>query len=196
MRDYNLWTEEEEKFVLEHYADMPREELEQALGRKYTSIKSKAFELGVRKYTRFTKEEEAYIEEKFGILTAEGIAKRLGRDTKAVWQKVYHMGLGRFDDNADGYTLSEIARMLGKQRGVVRYWTQHFGLKGRMKGASLIISDKALTKWMRENPERWDATKVTTKWMWQGEEWFEEKRKADFQKMITKRWGEWYPDAK
>ena len=47
----------------------------------------------------------------------------------------------------------------------------------------------ASVDFMLENPKRWDATKCD-KYFFMKYDWFEEKRKADFEKMVGKKWGD------
>lgn len=52
---YKCWTEDEERFLKENYSILPRNDLEEKLGRDWSAIRSKAKKLGVKR-------NEAYVE--------------------------------------------------------------------------------------------------------------------------------------
>lgn len=132
----------------------------------------------------------------YGTMSIKAIAKAIGRDCRSVENKVFRLGLGSVIDNVDGYSPKDISEMFGISYHTIMYWITTNKLKGRRYGSIHYVPENVLIKFMKENPDKWDATKCDCKWLFAGADWFEQKRKADFQKMVSGRWGKWYPEAK
>lgn len=195
-RRYKYWTEDDIRILAENYGVIPMQELSDLLGRGEATIRCKASQLGISSGYFFTKEEEEYIDQKYGIMSAKAIARKLNRPISSIYYKINQMGLGRICDNIDGFSFKETGEMLGVSDMTVGYWARTKGLKFKKVGKVHVVKEKDLVAWLKTHPKNWDATKVTVKWMWEGEKWFDQKRDEDFQRMITNRWGEFYPDAK
>lgn len=129
---------------------------------------------------RFWDEDElAILEEKADELTTEGLAKKLGRSRHAVALKRYRSGIGGLRDSTDMITRKALAELLGVDWRTVKVWTEKRGLRSMRKGSFIMYRQAKVVKWLFENQDLWNASRVTDTTIFQGAEWFKEKRKKD-----------------
>lgn len=182
------FTEEDKRIIEKYYPIKTPAEVAAMLGRTVGSIRHYASINNISNNRYWTEAEEEYLMSKYGVMTAEAIAKKLGRTSQAVKDKLKRIQLGSFVSNVDGLCISEVSRLVGRDRaGIKRTWIKH-GLKTYRKGQYLIIKEKDLINFMKNNPERWDATQCET-YFFERFDWFREKRIADRNKMCERRWG-------
>lgn len=181
------FTEEDKRIIEKYYPIKTPAEVAAMLGRTVDVVREYAYKNKISNNRYWTKEEEEFLENKYGILTISGIAKKLGRSNRAVTDKIKQMGIGSFTENADGIHLAEVSRLVGRDKETIkRTWVRR-GLKIYKKGKFSIIREKDLAKFMKENPERWNATECET-WFFERFDWFREKRKKDLDAMCRSRW--------
>lgn len=181
------FTEEDKRIIEKYYPIKTPDEVAAMLGRTVDVVREYAYKNKISNNRYWTKEEEEFLENKYGILTISGIAKKLGRSNRAVTDKIKQMGIGSFTENADGIHLAEVSRLVGRDKETIkRTWVRR-GLKIYKKGKFSIIREKDLAKFMKENPERWNATECET-WFFERFDWFREKRKKDLDAMCRSRW--------
>lgn len=61
---------------------------------------------------KWTKEEDLYLEEYWGVKSIGTLAKNLGRSTDAIMVRKTRLGLGRFLDNGEYITYSQLLQAL------------------------------------------------------------------------------------
>lgn len=183
------FTEEDKRIIEKYYPIKTPAEVAAMLGRSVGVVRYYASKNNISNNVYWTEEEESYLEEKFGIMTIEGIAKKLGRSKKSVESKIKRSDIGNLVSNVDGLCISEVARLVGRDRtGITVTWIRRYGLKAYKKGKYKVIKEKDLIDFMKNNPERWDATQCET-YFFERFDWFREKRIADRNKMCERRWG-------
>lgn len=187
MRNRN-WTEEEFKILEENYPVRTPQEVADMIGRTKASVVRMACIRKVEGSRYFTQEERDYIEKSVGKMSYSYIAKKLGRTYDSI-KKYTNKNYCNNYNNANHLTGAEVGRILGLNRSAIyKNWSGEGKLKLKKVGRNVFISEKELIDYLKANPNRWDATKVD-KSFFSKYKWFEEKHKADFDKMIKKRWG-------
>lgn len=182
------FTEEDKRIIEKYYPIKTPAEVAAMLGRTVGSIRRYASINNISNNRYWTKEEEEYLIEKYGVVTAEGISKKLGRSYRSVLDKMQHMGVGNFTSNMDGLHLVDVSRLVGRDRETIKITWVKYGLKIYKKGKYKVIKEKDLINFMKNNPDRWDATQCET-YFFERFDWFREKRIADRNKMCERRWG-------
>lgn len=181
------FTEEEKEIIAIYYPVKTPAEVAAMLGRSKGVIINYAFKNNISNNRYWTKNEEAYLIDRYGVMTAEGIAKKLGKSYTAVLDKITKLGIGNFKDNVDGLNLAEVCRLVGRDKETIKNTWVKYGLKIYKKGKFSIIKEKDLTDFMKNNPDRWDATECEA-YFFERFDWFRKKRIADRDKMCRKRW--------
>lgn len=183
------FTEEEKEIIAMYYPIKTPAEVAEMLGRSVSVIRGYAYKNKISNNRYWTKEEEEYLIEKFGTMTAAAIARRLKKPYNAVLTKIVRLGIGTFTENVDGLHLAEVCRLVGRDKETIKATWVKYGLRIKKKGAYSIIHEDDLTDFMKNNPDRWDATQCET-YFFERFDWFREKRIADRNKMCERRWGQ------
>lgn len=127
----------------------------------------------------WTQEELQALEDMIGTFTVATIAKRLGRSFDAVNIKLNRIGLSGFEKSTDLITLNQLCIMFGVQRRTVdKKWKDH-GLRIMRKGNYYVVSQENLIKFLKNNPEVWNAADVTDDSLIMRFPWYQEKKKTD-----------------
>lgn len=115
----DLWSEEEEKFLIENYGKMPLAELAKMLSRSSAAVKTKMSRLEVRPTVayKWKPEEVAFLENNADKMMAKEIAAHLGRTTNSVLAKGAHIGIN-FTRTRKFYSDEDVAlcRALHRER--------------------------------------------------------------------------------
>lgn len=183
-------TKEEDAIIRQYYGKIPTCELAEKVGRSKQQIKNYVTKHKIPSGRRWTPEKEAWLEEKYGVFTAQGCAKHLKVSVNAVRSKAQYIGIGQFKENSDLLTCTDVAEMLGVSRSTVIRWAQKGWISSTKKNRYVMINEKDLIKFMKENPDRWKALKCD-KYMFQRHQFFVDRLKEERQEMIEKRWGKW-----
>lgn len=183
------FTEEDKRIIEKYYPIKTPAEVAAMLGRSPGTIRCYASRNKIPNNRYWRKEEINYMMEKFGVMTIEGIARKLGRTEVSVESKIERCNMGSLISNVDGLCISEVARLVGRDRtGITKTWIRRYGLKTYKKGKYKVIKEKDLINFMKSNPKLWDATECET-YFFERFDWFREKRIADRNKMCERRWG-------
>lgn len=100
--NYNLWTEQEEKFLIRNYGVMTSDDIALELGRDRHAVNGKAYRLrekGRKIYgksqdkKRWTKEEEQYLKDNYGKIQTKEIIENLNTTRYFVYQKAEELKL-------------------------------------------------------------------------------------------------------
>lgn len=182
------FTEEEKEIIAMYYPVKTPAEVAEILGRSVGVIRGYAYKNNISNNRYWTEEEENYLINRYGVMTAEGIARKLGKSYRAVLDKISKMGIGSFKDNMDGLNLAEVSRLVNRDKETIKKTWTKYGLKIYKKGKYSIIKEKDLTDFMKNNPDRWDATECEA-YFFNRFDWFRKKRIVDRDKMCRKRWG-------
>lgn len=182
------YSEYAQNYIRENYSKKTPREIAEHLGIKQCNLVAYAHRHNLVSKRTWTKEEEQYLLNKYGMMTAERIGKKLGKTPRQIVEKAKTMKIGGFLDNCDKLCLSEVCRLVKRDKETIKEtWFNH-GLKWVKKGKFTIIAPDDLFEFMKENPKYWDATEVEA-YYFEEFEWFREKRLIDRKKKCDKRWG-------
>lgn len=181
-------TNEQKEIIRKYYPILKPKEVAEMVNMKKENVVAYANRYGISNNRFWSEEEEEYLLKWYGMMSAGAIAEKLGKSYRNVIHKINHMKIGNFIDNTCDLNLAEVSRLVGKDKETIkRIWTK-YGLVIRKKGKYSMIREKDLTCFMKNNPDRWNATKCES-WYFERFEWFREKREQDREKMIQERWG-------
>jgi len=108
---------------------------------------------------KWTTEEVAYLDESRGCVPVRRMAKRLGRSVDSVLIQLARMGVsGRV---VDGYTVRDIAELLGVGWATVQGWERRGLLKRLPHGR---YDDDAVLKFLKLHPHEYDLRRVDQTW--------------------------------
>lgn len=136
-----LWNESEIVFLKKHYNnDMTPSEIANALQRSVSSVKSKAFSIGLSNNVEWSQEEIDYLIDNYCYKTNEEIGKKIGRSGQAVSYKAFELSLSINEDWSDedidilktnylNKTMNELQQLLpGKTKGDILACCHKLGL--------------------------------------------------------------------
>lgn len=183
-----LWTEEEKEFLQNNYAKLGPQACADHLGRTKAAIWRKAWKMDIGAGRYFTDKEKKFIDKNIGKIPLKTIAKRTGHSYESIKTYICRHGYANASSTNNRMTISEFARLMNiPHKTVITTYVKH-GLNVKKAGKFKTVDIDEAMEWLRTHPERWDATRCE-KWFFQRYEWFEAKRKVDFQKMVERRWG-------
>lgn len=189
-KPYHKWTQEEVEWLEANYLNKSMKQLCRKLGLGKGQVMNKAMKLGLTKCGKISKkrkEIEMYLINKTHIKD-EDIARMFNVTPHHITSVRSRIQAGRYiDEFVDFLILAEVKRLTGWQYKKM-YKMQEKGLVIEKNGYYRLVNIKNLLDVMKENPSTWDATKCDKEYF-QEFDWFNEKRKTDFDKMVKKRWG-------
>ena len=127
---------------------------------------------------KWTDEELVLLEELTEKYPLETVARRLNRTKEAVFLKRQRIGIGGYMANTDMLTRNTVSKILGIENRTLQYWERK-GLKSYRKRPYVMYRQEDIIKYMREQPEDWNAARVTDDTMFMRYDWYKEKRKND-----------------
>lgn len=146
-----------------------------------------------RERRKWTEKEINYLLEKWGSSSVEKIAKYLKRKETAVIAKARKLGLKTLY-KGEYLTTPDIAAILGITQQTVWKWikTNKFKIskKNILNRKMYLITLENLVKWLKDNQDSWDASKVELYALGIEPKWLIEKRKIDAKK-YKKRYKSW-----
>lgn len=119
------------------------------------------------------------LETQSDVLSTRSLAKKLGKSVNAVALKRYRMGLQSVQDSGNLLTQNMVSTILGVENRTVSTWRSSLGLKACRRGNCIMYRPDALVQWLKKNPERWNATRVTDQSIFKGAGWFKDKLRND-----------------
>lgn len=140
---------------------------------------------------RWTEEELAYLEEKADTMSTYAIAKALKRSYNSVNLKASREGIPLFNTSTELLSAYAIATMMGVESRAVYRW-HRYGLKYKRINGRLMHKQNDLIKFLKDNPDLWNATKGDP-YLISMYPWFQEKYEKDLAKKKanpnqTKNW--------
>lgn len=136
-----LWENHEIEFLEKHYnVDMQPAEIAKTLGRSPSSVKSKAFAIGLADNVEWTPEQINYLIDNYCYKTNEEIGKKIGRSGQAVSYKAFELSLSINENWSDdeiniiktnylNKTMNELQQLLhGKTKGDILACCHKLGL--------------------------------------------------------------------
>lgn len=136
---------------------------------------------------KWTKEEDLYLEEYWGVKSIGTLAKNLGRSTDAIMVRKTRLGLGRFLDNGEYITYSQLLQALygldsagSAYRDFRRCRDFPIGKKKRGKKSYKVVYLQDFWRWAEEHKRLFDFSKMEEYALGAEPEWVKRKRKIDF----------------
>jgi DNA-binding CsgD family transcriptional regulator len=137
----SLWTDHEIEFLNQHYnVDLTPSDIAKKLNRSVSSVKSKAFAIGLADNVEWTQEQIDYLIDNYCYKTNEEIGKKIGRSGQAVSYKAFELSLSineNWSDNESNIvktnylnkTMNELQELLpGKTKGDILAYCHKLGL--------------------------------------------------------------------
>ena len=141
-----------------------------------------------RRNTTWTDEEIETLKNLWGEKTPDAIGRILGRSTGGIIGKAKLLHLGSYLQSSEYLSMHQVTEILGVDSHVpVRTWIPKYKMpfvRRRIRGNLLfrVIRLEDLMKWLKNNPEAWDARKVKPYALGTEPPWLKEKRAADQQR--------------
>ena len=140
----------------------------------------------IRKYAphrRWTREEEEHLRQLSERYTKADIARILNRTPSSVNAKRIALGIGGLMDMTERWNMKQVAEAVGMDKSTIgRDWVKA-GLKTVKRKNYRLVEEKELHRFMRANPDRWDATKCDYYLFYQFP-WFLEKLEYEKQQFV------------
>lgn len=141
----------------------------------------------MRRGKKWKREEDAYLEEYWGTKSITALAKHLGRSIDSINVRKTRLGLGRFLDNGDYITYSQLLQaVFGIEDAHCAYrisksWIDFpMRKKKRGKKSYRIIYLEDFWKWAEDNKRQIDFSKMEENVLGVEPEWVKKKRRIDF----------------
>lgn len=183
------WTEAEDEYLRQNYKILPKEEIAEHLGRPITGVQHRAHRLEISSGRYFTESELSELDRNSKMSNVR-LGQLFGRTPNSIAKARSLHGLPMTKEGGgNAICMAEVGQIVGRNKShIYRNWIRD-GLKWHQVGKYRMVKIKDLFRFMQEHPEKWDATECE-RWFFQQHncDWFEKKRKEDFQKMIDRRW--------
>ena len=187
-------TKEQKEIIEMYYPTKKPSEVAALAGMKKVNIIAYAHRHGISNNRYWSKKDTEFLVDRYGAMTAYEISRRLRKPYRSVIDKINKMKIGNFTDNMDGLHLADVSRLVGRDKETIKCtWVRH-GLKIYKKGRFSIIKEKDLAKFMKENPERWDATQCEY-WFFNKYDWYRDKRLKDRDLLCNRRYANGMRDS-
>lgn len=136
------WTEEDIEFLKWNYETLSYEEIGDALGRSYESVRSKANKLKFPRKNGWTEDETRYLKENYSRTSIKEISYTLKKSEASVGAKAFSMGITKIPDWTDKQisflrekwettTAKKIGELLGRTESSVYNKARDLGLDSK-----------------------------------------------------------------
>jgi hypothetical protein len=183
--NYRRWTSEELTYLRTHFANKPLKELAETLNRTETSIQDKAYSLKLKSSRNWTEEEDEVLYEHWGKVSYKTMEKKLGRTINAIKIRAQKIGLSDPRQHTPYISVTEFARIIGREYSIVKNWYKTRGLPVikknvtfTQKGTYIRLED--FWVWFEQNKGALDLRKIEPNALGPEPDWVKAKRKADF----------------
>lgn len=205
MAKKNLWTAEQDDYLIAHWQTETDEQMAEAVGHPISTVKARRGKLQLchrpgNRGPDWTQDELDYISEVWGEKTIPQIARHLGRSVNAVKIKCVRLGYTGQKWYGNMMSARKVSELLGVDvHAVCDYWIPKHGLPGKRKrlGSSkqktTIIMFDDLLQWLENHQDLWDSRRVELYGLGMEYEWLQRKRASDA--LIPKRKSQlWTPE--
>lgn len=163
-------------------------QIAEEVGFSLNIVMTKATRLGLSSKERcWSKKEVLLLRKKWGVVAFPELVLILGRTPDDITNKVKVLSLIEAEYIDGEYiTVLDAANMLGVSRSVFNRWQKYYGLKTIKKNLSGVtksfIQFEHFLEWLKENPKRWDGSKVDKYALGIQPKWFLNKIEEDIRK--------------
>lgn len=144
---------------------------------------------------KWSEEERNYLADVWGVLSVNRIAKELGRSPEAVISQAEKRQLGGAIYTDQYLTTITVSNLIGVDQTTIINWIKKKLLKARTstlrRRRIYLIDPSDVTAFLKNNPTRWNATKIDKSLVDESEEWFRKKYASDLNPTATKRGNLW-----
>ena len=180
-------TTEQKEIIYKYYPVLTPNEVADMVGMKKVNLIAWAHRHGISNNRYWTKEEEDYLLKWYGKMSAKAISKKLGKEYRAVIDKLQKIRAGNFIENSVDLNLVEVCRVVGRDKETIKTTWVKYGLKIKKIGKYSMIREQDLLEFMKNNPDRWNATECES-WYFERYHWFKEKKKNEWERLREERW--------
>jgi len=158
----SCWSICELQYLIDHYKAHGPTAVAKAMGRDVNSVSGMAGVLGIRRdrEPEYNEDEVNFLRKNWGKMTVKAIAQKLGRSVDSVEKKAKKFKLGPVY-NPGYFNQSEIEKITGINHQTLKRYIEQGLIKATRsktkKGRIKQISPKELERFLRENPDKWDA---------------------------------------
>lgn len=195
----NYWTEQEInklKQLLDEHKTVS--EIAEALNRSKHAVYKKVGMLGLAFKTPGSRWTQSEIDEFFDDWTnssksIEYLCKKYNRTRKALAIYAYKHGLGGRIDCRDYFTVQDLVTEMGIADDIIYRWIDK-GLPVKVSSVGhnkYIIDQDKLLEWLKNNQDRFDASKISELLFIEEPQWLKDKRIKDKLKRTGKKSGPW-----
>lgn len=144
---------------------------------------------------KWTQEEIDYLMEKWGTISIKGIAKKINRTENAIASKAKKIGLESCYRASGDLSANEVAKILNiDPHTIIDYWIPKYKLRAEkrilIQQECYFINLDTLTKWLKNNQDKWDSRRVELYALGTEPQWLKEKRNKD-QTIPERRFQKW-----
>jgi hypothetical protein len=150
--------------------------------------------IGMRKGKNWTREEKQYLEDNWGTYSVKTLAKNLERSENSIVLMKNRLGLGRFLDNGEYVTYSQLLQAVYGISGACNaYRLPKIGFPIRKKrvgnNSFKVVYLNDFWKWAEENKRLLDFSKMEENILGKEPEWVKRKRSIDYEcRVNTSPW--------
>jgi len=129
-------------------------------------------------------DEITYLQDNWAYKSVKLISAKLKRPSRSVVYKARALNLGGAYNSGEHLSANQVSVLLGIDvHTVTDRWIAKYGLKSSriamIKREDRRVSIVDLTKWLKDNPDRWNATRLKYLGLGAEPKWLKDKRKAD-----------------
>lgn len=187
-KSIKLWTEDEDKQLLELLSTHTTFEIAKILDRSEESISVRAKKLGADNFythRRWNEEDDLLLSDLWGTKPIEYISKKINRTTQAIINRASILGLGsQISNNYEGLTIQDISDLFLVNRNTILTSWVVLGLKLSFRKRSnnstySYVTIEDLFDFLKVNQNIWDSRLLEKNILGKEPEWLLEKRKQD-----------------
>lgn len=161
----SCWSICELQYLIDHYKTCGPTAVAKAMGRDVNSVSGMAGVFGIRRdrEAEYSEDEVNFLRKNWGKMTVKAIARKLGRSVGSVEKKAKKLKLGPIY-NPGYFNQNEIEKITGINHQTLKQYIEQGLIKATRsktkKGRIKQITPKELERFLRENPDKWDARKA------------------------------------
>jgi len=203
------WSNDEDAFILEHWATRSDEEIAKNLCRSPNAVHWRGVSMGLMRTSmpergrrRWSEEEIQYLQENWGSVSVKHICKKLDRTEASIHVMQKKMKLGAFLDGGEYITLNKLLTAVTGTETAYSYktisWVKNRGLPVHIKRISekrvKVVYIDEFWRWAENNRSFIDFSKMEPLALGKEPEWVKEQRRKDFQAFAIQRKDPWTPN--
>lgn len=151
--------------------------------------------MGKNSHKKWTIEEREYLMDAWGEIPVKQIARKLGRTPMGIIRTAEKLGLGGCVYSELYLTTGQASKMIGVDQTALLDWIQKGWLEAKsnpMRTSKIYRIDlEIFREFLKNNPDRWNATRVHEDLFDREEAWFVAKLKKDSTAVEKKKNSPW-----